>query len=173
MNAGIPGQEVGNILLSVDLVTSDGALSVPAEDMGFHYRGASGLQSDSAIIGGSFLLEQKTRSDVNARVRSYLEQRSRSQPVNQPSCGSVFKNPPGDSSGRLIDEAGLKGAQKGNASISTKHANFIVTNKNASAEDVIALIDLARDRVLEATGVLLATEVRIVGVPRDSTGELR
>lgn len=173
MNAGIPGQEIGNILLSVDLVKPDGEFSVPAEDMGFHYRGTSGLQSSSAIIGGSFLLEKKPPREVKARVRNYLEKRSSSQPTNQPSCGSVFKNPPGDSAGRLIDEAGLKGTQKGNASISTKHANFIVTNKNASAEDVVALIDLARDRVLEATGVLLATEVKIIGSPRGADGGLR
>ena len=144
-----------------------------AEDLCFHYRGVAGLPADSAIVGGTFGIEKTNRERVNSSVRKFLAQRSRTQPLNQPSCGSVFKNPPGNSAGRLIEEAGLKGARRGRALISTKHANFIVTEKGATSGDVVALIDLARNRVFETTGILLTTEVRIFGVPDNSSNEER
>ena len=80
-----------------------------------------------------------------------------------PSAGSVFRNPPGDYAGRLIEKAGLKGKRIGGAMISQKHANFIVNTGGARAEEIIALIDLARDKVKEETEIILETEIRIVG----------
>ena len=173
MNAGIPESEVGSLLISADLVTPDGPIAMSAKDLCFHYRGVAGLPTDSAIVGGTFGIEKTDPERVNSSVRKFLAQRSRTQPLNQPSCGSVFKNPPGNSAGRLIEEAGLKGARRGRALISTKHANFIVTEKGATSGDVVALIDLARNRVFETTGILLTTEVRILGVPDSSSNEER
>jgi UDP-N-acetylmuramate dehydrogenase len=92
-----------------------------------------------------------------------MVRRSTTQPLELPSCGSVFKNPPGDFAGRLIEAAGLKGLRVGGAEISTVHANFIVNRGGARAVDVLALIERARAAVREAAGLTLETEVRIVG----------
>ena len=92
-----------------------------------------------------------------------LERRKTTQPLGLPSCGSVFRNPPGDYSARLIEAAGLKGHRIGGAEVSEKHANFIINRDNATAADIEALIDLVRRTVLEQHGVELVHEVRIVG----------
>jgi UDP-N-acetylmuramate dehydrogenase len=96
-------------------------------------------------------------------VDALLARRAATQPLDVPSCGSVFKNPPGDYAGRLIEAAGLKGEQVGGARISDVHANFIVNRGGATAADVLALVARARERVAAATGIELETEVRIVG----------
>jgi UDP-N-acetylmuramate dehydrogenase len=91
------------------------------------------------------------------------EWRRRTQPLAEPNCGSVFTNPPGDHAARLIEEAGAKGRRVGGASVSTKHANFIVAGEGATATDVVALIGQVQDIVAERSGVRLEPEVRIVG----------
>jgi len=114
------------------------------------------------IAGGSFLLTRDDPAAIRARVTSYRQHRKETQPP-QPSAGSVFKNPPGDHSGRLVEAAGLKGAMHGGAQISPKHANFIVNNGGATAVDILALIALARRTVLERFGVALELEVELRG----------
>ncbi|HEY7091940.1 MAG TPA: UDP-N-acetylmuramate dehydrogenase [Ktedonobacterales bacterium] len=114
------------------------------------------------IVGGSFLLTRDDSSAIRARVAAYRQHRKDTQPP-QPSAGSVFKNPPGDHSGRLVEAAGLKGAIHGGAQISPKHANFIVNNGGATAADILALIALARRTVLERFGVALELEVELRG----------
>ena len=96
-------------------------------------------------------------------MKSYLAKRAGTQPLDVPTCGSVFKNPPGDFAGRLIEAAGLKGFTVGGAQISPIHANFIANLGGASARDVLELIESARNAVHEATGIRLVPEVRIVG----------
>ena len=103
------------------------------------------------------------REAVRAEVERQLARRAGSQPLDVPSCGSVFKNPPRDFAGRLIEAAGLKGTRIGGAEISTTHANVIVNRGGATAADVVALVDRARSRVREQTGILLRPEVRILG----------
>jgi UDP-N-acetylmuramate dehydrogenase len=98
-------------------------------------------------------------------VQKLLEQRKVSQPIGEWSCGSVFTNPPGDHAARLIEAAGLKGFRIGDASVSQKHANFIINHGQASALDVERLIAHVRDTVARVHGVALNPEVRIVGVP--------
>jgi UDP-N-acetylmuramate dehydrogenase len=114
------------------------------------------------IVGGSFLLTHDDPGAIRARVAAYRQHRKDTQPP-QPSAGSVFKNPPGDHSGRLVEAAGLKGAMRGGAQISPKHANFIVNNGGATAADILALIALARRTVLERFGVALELEVELRG----------
>jgi UDP-N-acetylmuramate dehydrogenase len=97
------------------------------------------------------------------RVRELLAQRSASQPTQQYSCGSVFRNPPGDHAARLIEASGLKGLTQGGAQVSEKHANFIVNTGNASATDIEILLNTVRDRVQQEQGVRLESEVRIIG----------
>jgi UDP-N-acetylmuramate dehydrogenase len=114
------------------------------------------------IVGGSFLLTRDDPAIIRARVAAYRQHRKDTQPP-QPSAGSVFKNPPGDHSGRLVEAAGLKGAIHGGAQISPKHANFIVNNGGATAADILALIALARKTVLERFGIALEQEVELRG----------
>jgi UDP-N-acetylmuramate dehydrogenase len=114
------------------------------------------------IVGGSFLLTRDDPAAIRARVATYRQHRKDTQPP-QPSAGSVFKNPTGDHSGRLVEAAGLKGAILGGAQISPKHANFIVNNGGATAADILALVALARRTVLERFGVALELEVELRG----------
>jgi UDP-N-acetylmuramate dehydrogenase len=99
---------------------------------------------------------------IRLRVEEILESRRRTQPLDLPSAGSVFKNPPGHAAGRLIEEAGLKGATVGGAMVSPVHANFIVNAGGATAADVMALVEAVRSTVRERTGIMLETEIRIV-----------
>jgi len=114
------------------------------------------------IVGATFRLKRVDADELRARVKAYRKHRRDTQPV-QASAGSVFKNPPGDYSARLIDEAGLKGASVGKALISTKHANFIVNPGGASAADIARLIALAQRTVLERYGIELELEVELRG----------
>jgi UDP-N-acetylmuramate dehydrogenase len=103
-----------------------------------------------------------------------LARRNAAQPVGVPSCGSVFRNPPGDFAGRLIEQAGLKGRRRGGAMVSDKHANFIVNTGAATAADIEGLIEDVRDAVAQATGIRLELEVRVVGeAARPSAGGAR
>ena len=108
-------------------------------------------------------LESSERDLVQAEVDRLLALRQASQPTDIPSCGSVFRNPRGDFAGRLIEAAGLKGLREGGAEISTVHANFIVNRGGATASDVMTLIERARDAVRDDSGILLETEVMILG----------
>lgn len=163
MNAGIPKREMADVLQAVELITPDGERSCSPDEMDFHYRGASLLSPDTAIVAGHFCVQFDKAASVRERVDGYLARRAESQPINRPSCGSVFKNPPEDFAGRLIEAAGLKGEQVGGAAISERHANFIVTQRGASAADVVQLIERAKSRVFAESGISLVPEVRIVG----------
>jgi len=101
---------------------------------------------------------------AQARIKALLERRAATQPTNQPSCGSVFRNPPGDHAARLIEACGLKGLCIGKACVSEKHANFIINTGGARAVDIEALIERVRDTVEREQDVRLIPEVRIVGV---------
>jgi UDP-N-acetylmuramate dehydrogenase len=120
------------------------------------------LEPPEMILGGIFLLRRAEPSDLQARVNAYRQHRKDTQPV-QASAGSVFKNPPGDYSGRLIEAAGLKGATYGRAQISPLHANFIVNPGGASAADIVGLITLARRTVRGRFGVELELELELRG----------
>ncbi|MFO0767019.1 MAG: hypothetical protein U0231_09555 [Nitrospiraceae bacterium] len=101
--------------------------------------------------------------EIDKVVKDYLQYRKDTQPLTQPSAGCVFKNPPGDSAGRLVDAAGLKGARVGDAQVSEKHANFMVNVGQAKAQDVLALIKKVRAAVKKQTGVTLELELKVVG----------
>jgi UDP-N-acetylmuramate dehydrogenase len=163
MNAGAFGKEIGGIVQEIQLVTVTGDMEKMAgSQLRFSYRSAS-IPEGSVIHWIKFNLSRDNRDKVSGRIGEYLKERGQRQPLDMPSAGSVFRNPPGDYAGRLIEKAGLKGKRIGGAMISKKHANFIVNTGNAKAKDVIALIDLARDKVKEEMGIMLETEIRIVG----------
>jgi UDP-N-acetylmuramate dehydrogenase len=163
MNAGIPDKETGDRVLAIEVATPRGPQTIGRSGLRFVYRGVQGLPAGSVVVAARFQLEPSTHDAVRAEVDRQLAHRRTTQPIDQPSCGSVFKNPRGDHAGRLIELAGLKGARAGGAQISSVHANFIVNTGGASAGDVLALIDRARDAVRGARGIELEPEVRILG----------
>jgi UDP-N-acetylmuramate dehydrogenase len=108
-------------------------------------------------------LQQGDTEASQQKIKGLLEKRGATQPTNQPSCGSVFKNPEGDYAARLIEQIGLKGYTIGGACVSEKHANFIVNTGNATAADIEALIHYVQDKVEQRQGIVLQTEVCMVG----------
>ncbi len=160
MNAGTVNGATCEFLESVDLVSPDGMHTVPIRPEAYGYRGQQFCAQGDVILGGVFRFEHSPESQ-QAIYDHYMRRRSESQPRGH-CCGSVFKNPEGDHAGRLIEACGLKGARRGGAAISTKHANFIMNEDGARFGDVHGLIQLAKDTVREQWGVELEEEVRIV-----------
>ena len=165
MNAGVREREVRDATLEVEVMTPTGSAvrHLQQGSLRFVYRALRGLAPRSVILSTLFSVGLSTPERVKEEVARHLSHRSSTQPLDVPSCGSVFKNPAGDFAGRLIEAAGLKGSRVGGAEISTVHANFIVNRGGALAADVLALIERARQAVRERFGVALEPEVRIVG----------
>jgi UDP-N-acetylmuramate dehydrogenase len=165
MNAGIPTRETGDVVREIEVMSPTGRRisHVGCERLRFVYRALRGLAPGSVVVSSLFEVTLSTRAHVQQEVDALLARRAATQPLDVPSCGSVFKNPPGDFAGRLIEAAGLKGFTVGGAQISPIHANFIANLGGASARDVLELIESARNAVHEATGIRLVPEVRIVG----------
>lgn len=163
-NAGAWGGAVGDRVLSVRVVrAAEGAAEIPRAEIPFRYRQA-GLPAGVVITRASFDLTPGDPGQIRRRISAYLVRRNRTQPVEHRSAGSVFRNPAGDFAGRLVEAAGLKGARRGGAEISLKHGNVIVNLGGASAGDILGLVELARRRVRETSGVELALELQVVGV---------
>lgn len=165
MNAGIPSREVKDVVREVEVMAPSGSTLRHLERgaLRFVYRGLRGLAPGSVILSALFAVSFATPALVKAEVGRLLARRAQTQPLDVPSCGSVFKNPPGDYAGRLIERAGLKGYQVGGAQISPLHANFIANLGGATAADVLALMREAQTRVLAQTGRRLVPEVRVIG----------
>jgi UDP-N-acetylmuramate dehydrogenase len=163
-NAGAWGGETWRHVLQVDVLDRRGARRTrkPAEYQ-IGYRSVKGPDNEW-FIGAQLEFERAPGANTDA-IRDLLDKRRETQPIGEWSCGSVFTNPPGDHAARLIESAGLKGFRIGDASVSEKHANFIINHGNARAADVEALIEHVRRTVARVHGVNLHTEVRIVGVP--------
>ena len=163
MNAGAWGSEIGPLVQEVQMVTPEGGVSsLEQSGLEFTYR-ALLFPKGAVIVKVKFELNPKSPEAVVAKVTDYIKKRQESQPSGYPSGGSVFKNPLNDFAGRLIERAGLKGKKIGGAMISPEHANFIVNTGGASASDILALMDLARIKVREQTGIELESEIRVVG----------
>ena len=164
MNAGAFGKDMGSMVQEIQTVTYQGKLATRNRpQLNFSYRELA-IPEGTVIVKVSFQLNHETPEIVTKRVAGYLAERKASQPLEYPSGGSVFKNPPKDYAGRLIERVGLKGREIGGAMISPKHANFIVNTGGARAEDILALMDLAREIVKEETGIELEPEIRVVGI---------
>jgi UDP-N-acetylmuramate dehydrogenase len=165
MNAGVPGREMRDVVIELEVMSPTGSTlrHLPRERIHFVYRGLRGLAPGSVLVSALLRVSPTRPERVRADIERLLARRSDTQPLNVPSCGSVFKNPPGDYAGRLIEAAGLKGFRIGGAEISPVHANFIANTGNACAADVLALIEIARATVHERTGLHLETEVHFLG----------
>jgi UDP-N-acetylmuramate dehydrogenase len=163
MNAGTHAGEMADVCEAVHLLLSDGALvSLARAQLLFSYRRLE-LPPASVVVEAEFLLTPSSREQIRQRIRSLLKVRKEKQPWRLPSAGSVFKNPPGDFAGRLIEAVGLKGVRIGDAQISPKHANFIVNRGQARSRDILALIQLAQEKVSQEFGVQLELEIAVVG----------
>ena len=163
MNAGARGGEMKDIVESIDIVTKDGALeTVLASGAGFGYR-SSRFPEGCVITGATLTLREGSGEAIHSAMREGYALRRAAQPLDMPSAGSVYKNPPGDYAGRLVEVCGLKGERTGDAMVSPKHANFIVNLGAARAGDVRRLMRLVEKRVYEQTGVKLEREIRLAG----------
>jgi UDP-N-acetylmuramate dehydrogenase len=165
MNAGTPAGCMADHLLSVEVATPDGLQKIEAAELRLSYRHCE-LPKGAVVTRARCKIRRGSDAEVLEQQRAAkadVERRRATQPLTQPNSGSVFVNPQGNFAGRLIESAGLKGFQKGNAQISEKHANFIVNLGGAKAADVVDLIAMARKAVLAATGIELKPEVRLVG----------
>lgn len=162
MNAGTKLGEMKDSVKALRLVNVKGqVVDLEANQVKFEYRRA--LLPRGIVVGVWLQLKQGVRSEIERVVKDYLRYRRDTQPLAMPSAGCVFKNPPNDSAGRLIEAVGLKGARVGDAEVSMKHANFMVNRGQASAADVIALIGKVRSAIRRRAGVRLGLELKIVG----------
>lgn len=163
MNAGAFGGEIAKVVTLVHGVTESGeALALSKDDVKFAYRRTE-LPAHFIITRVDFELARGDRAQLAARVAELHAKRASRQPRGVPNAGSIFKNPPGNFAGKLLEGAGLKGTRLGGAAFSDQHANFIVNLGGAQAAEVRALIDMARNKVKEQSGVWLEPEVRLVG----------
>jgi UDP-N-acetylmuramate dehydrogenase len=163
MNAGTEAGATWDVVDSVKLLLPNGQMTeVGPEAVAAGYRFAA-LPEQSVVLEATLRGVQGSPQEVREAVRRLYRYRRETQPLSCPNAGSIFKNPPGERAGRLIDRLGLKGFRIGAAQISPKHANFIVNLGRASADEVLALIDCVKGRVQAHTGIVLEEEVRIVG----------
>jgi UDP-N-acetylmuramate dehydrogenase len=164
MNAGAWGGETWRHVVEVDVLDRHGVRHTrAAADYEIGYRSVKG-PDDAWFIGARLEFERTPGVNTEA-IRELLDKRKQTQPIGEWSCGSVFTNPPGDHAARLIESAGLKGFRIGDASVSDKHANFIINHGRALAADIEAVIEHVQRTVARVHGTLLTTEVRIVGEP--------
>jgi UDP-N-acetylmuramate dehydrogenase len=163
MNAGAWGYEIGNLLDSAILMDKHGEVfTEEKENLGFTYRGW-GMEQNTVLLYANLILKIDSKEEIKSACSRYHELRKNKQPLTEPSAGSFFKNPPEQSAGKLIDQAGLKGHSIGGAKISEKHANFIVNTGNASATDILNLMRLVQETVYKQFGIKLEPEVHIIG----------
>ncbi len=164
MNAGTRDGEIADVLESARLMTLEGdSAEIPAAKIGFRYRESH--LPPGVLVGCTVALRPDDSAAIDARMQAIIEYRRRTQPLHLPNAGCIFKNPPGGSAGRLIDEVGLKGHCIGGVQVSERHANFMVNTGGGTAKELTALIRHVGGRVERERGVTLELEVKIVGRP--------
>ena len=163
MNAGAFGNEIWSIVDHVEILDRHGEtyIKIPS-DFQIGYRSVD-KSDDEWFIAGTLNLSEQDKVNGRKRIREFLNQRNKSQPTNKSSCGSVFRNPPNYIAARLIETSGLKGMSVGGASVSHKHANFIINNGSATASDIEKLIEKISTVVFQEHGIQLIPEVHILG----------
>jgi len=165
MNGGAYGGETKDVFVSARAVARDGSrVTYDAQAMGFSYRKCAAA-SDIVFTQAVFRGEPGDREEILAEMQRITESRSSTQPVNTRTGGSTFKNPPGSSAWKLVDEAGCRGLIVGGAQVSPMHTNFLVNLGNASAADIETLGETVRERVRNQSGIELEWEIKRVGRP--------
>lgn len=163
MNAGAWGSSFGDVVTNVTVMTDTGELvNLTHAEAKFEYRHSS-LDPYFCVTGATLTLEPGDVDTITARMQTLFKQKVETQPFVEENAGCMFKNPPGDSAGRLIDISGLKGYRIGGAEVSTIHGNFILNIDSATAEDVLKLVAHIQQQVREKTGISLQTEVKRLG----------
>ena len=164
MNAGAYGGELKDVVTSVRAMTPEGDIvEIPAEELELGHRRSRFMRTGEVILSCEIRLEKGSRDAIKALMDDLNARRRDKQPLEYPSAGSTFKRPEGSFASKLIDEAGLKGLTVGGAQVSEKHAGFVINTGNATAEDIITLCGLIRERVKEYSGVELELEVQLLG----------
>ncbi|MDR1609470.1 MAG: UDP-N-acetylmuramate dehydrogenase [Holosporales bacterium] len=162
MNAGIPGFEISDVLVSADLVDHDGhETSVTAQELNMRYRNGN-IPGNSIVISATLKAHSAMEVDLGGIIKEATIRRLRSQPAGA-TCGSAFKNSPNMKAWELIKASGCDQLSVGDAIVSEKHCNFLMNAGNAKASDFVGLIETIKRRVFEATGVLLEEEIKIIG----------
>lgn len=162
-NSGAFGYEIKDVLVSLEMMDSEGIVARRrAEDIAFGYR-KSGIRPEEFILGAEIRLKKDHAEAVSKRIGEFLRTKRERQPIWETSAGCVFKNPPGASAGKLLDEAGCKGVKIGEVEVSEVHANFFVNKGNANALDFVKLMELVSLRVEKRFGILLEPEIKILG----------
>ena len=171
MNAGFYGSETADVLSGARIMdTASGEVTDRAgAELGFGYR-ASNVGSGDLVLAASFRVRPRPVERISDRMREAIRWRRDNQPGGTLNAGSVFRNPPGDAAGRLIDSLGLKGLRYGGVRVSHRHANFFVADRGARAQDVFELVHSVRRAVRERTGIVLEPEVRFAGRFRPVAG---
>jgi len=163
MNAGAYGGEMKDILVSVDVMDSDGNIkSLDASQLELSYRHSIIPENNYVVLEARLRLSKGNQQEIKATMDDLARRRRDKQPLEYPSAGSTFKRPEGYFAGKLIEDAGLKGYRCGGAMVSEKHCGFVINYDNATAKDVINVINDVRDRINEETGISLETEVKIL-----------
>lgn len=164
MNAGAYGGEISQVIKTATVMDRDGNLKTyPNQDLNFSYRHSRFLEEDLIALEATFELQSGNKEEILKKMQELTEQRRSKQPIEHFCAGSVFKRPPNNYVGPLIERAGLKGFRIGGAEVSKKHAGFIVNIDNATCEDVISLIILIQETIKEKEGIVLEPEIRVVG----------
>lgn len=164
MNAGAYGGEVKDVLESAIVLDEEGNLqTLSREDFEFGYRTSAFAKKNYCVLEGTFLCEIGDAASIKAKMDELTYLRESKQPLEYPSCGSVFKRPPGHFAGKLIQDSDLQGVQIGGVQVSTKHAGFMVNVDHGTASDYIELIQHVQKTVYEKFGIRLETEVKIIG----------
>jgi len=164
MNAGAHGSDVSRILQQAEVLLENGELvTMRNEDLQYAYRHSILQRQPGIVTEAVFRLEYGDREEIETTLRNLKEHRLRTQPLQLACAGSVFRNPPGHYAAKLIEDAGLKGLRVGGAEVSPLHANFIINTGQATASDVIALMEQVRETVYDRYGISLVPEVLVVG----------
>jgi len=174
MNAGAHGGEIKDRLVTADVhdLTTGATSTRSGADLDLSYR-HSNLRDPDLVLEATFALDPAPAPEVKERMESYRRHRAETQPGAVQNAGSVFRNPPGDHAGRLVEATGLKGFRVGGASVSELHANFFIAGDGSSAQDVFDLVAAVRARVAEEHGVDLVPEIRFVGHFEEHAGGMR
>ncbi len=164
MNAGAYEHEMKEIIKTVEYMDKNGEIfTISNEDCDFGYRTSLFSKNDYIVLGCTLILKVDNPCEIRKRMDDYTSRRTSKQPLEKPSAGSVFKRPVGHFAGALIEQSGLKGYQIGGAQVSQKHAGFIINTGNATAKDVLDLIEHIKKVVFENFGVMLEPEVKMIG----------
>ncbi len=163
MNAGTPDGWIGDFVSAVYFLHPDGTLGEFKPSAGWFTYRAFNAPPGAVLIGCRLRLHRRPQAEIQQDIRQRLKQKKSTQPLALASAGCVWKNPAGDAASRLIEKCGLKGKRINGAEISSKHANFIVNRGGASSADILALMDLTRERVQNHFGITLEHEIRILG----------